>query len=393
VHAALVVCEVGLAMAVLVGAGLLVRTMRALFQTNVGFEPSHLLTGTVNMPRTDSFAGAHQAAFMQQGIDRIARLPGVESAGAVFPAPFTPQIYQVWLAIEGRAPHTGIEQSTYVSIISSGYLKTMKIPVLEGRGFHAADTSEESHTIVVDRVLAGKYWPGENPVGRSIKLFTQDFSDTQQKPWTVIGVAGAVRASGLDAEPEGRVYVLTNQLPNLTMTFVAWTATDPHSVAKSFEGELHALNSNMPVFNIQTMEDAMQSSQQPRRVAMLLLLSFSISALVLTTMGLYGILAHIVERRTSEIGVRLALGALPRDVMRLILFRGVTLSVAGIAIGILAALALSRLMGTLLLGIGSTDPLTFAAVTFVILCVTLAASYIPARRAMRVDPIVALRYE
>lgn len=390
---ALIICEMGLAMAVLVGAGLLVRTMDALLHTDVGFDSSQLITGTVTLPRADYPADAKTAQFFQQGVERIARLPGIESTAAVFPVPFTPQIYQVWLAIEGRIPKTGAEPTTYVSTVSTNYLETMKIPVVQGRGFTAADTAENSRSIVIDRVLAATYWPGENPVGRSLKLFVQDFADPQQKPWTVIGVAGAVRAESLDAQPEGRVYVPMNQLPNLTASFVARTKIDPGSLARALESEIHAGDSRVPVFQLRTMESSIHGSQAPRRLAMVLLLCFAAAALILTAMGLYGVIAYVVKQRTSEIGIRLALGALPRDVLKLVLGYGAALAVGGIAAGILATMALTRLMRTLLYGVGATDPITLAAVAALLMGVALAACFIPARRAMRVDPMVALRYE
>jgi putative ABC transport system permease protein len=269
----------------------------------------------------------------------------------------------------------------------------MKIPVLEGRGFTLEDTAEKSRSVVIDRGLARTYWPGQDPVGRSIKLFTQDFSDSGQKPWTVVGIAGSVRAASLDAEPEGRVYVLLNQLPNLTMSFVARTKRDPQSLANGFESEIHRLTSQVPVFNVQTMEDAIQDSQKPRRMAMMLMISFSIVALALTAMGLYGVIAYLVEQRTSEIGIRMALGALPQDIMKMILGYGAGLALGGVAVGLLATFALTQLMRTLLYEVTSTNPLTIVTVAVLIMGVALTACYVPVRRAMRVDPMIALRYE
>jgi putative ABC transport system permease protein len=392
-QAALIVCEMGLAMAVLVGAGLLVRTMAALMHTDVGFDANHLFTGTVTLLRADYPKDPDTIAFIQQGVDSIARIPGVESAAAVFPVPFTPQIYQVWLAIEGRIPKVGEEPTAYVSTVSWNYLDTMKIPVLEGHGFTVADTADNVRNVVIDRQLAATYWPGQSPVGRSIKMHVQDFGDSRQKPWTIVGVAGSVRAESLDTQPEGRVYVLMNRLPFLTTSFVARTKTDPRALAPAFENALHRVNSRVPVFNVQTMESAIHGSQQPRRLAMLLLLSFAIAALVLTAMGIYGVIAYVVKQRTSEIGIRMALGALPRDVLGLVVGYGAALAAGGIAAGLVATLALTRLMRSLLYGVGTEDPPTFLLVAGLMMIVALGACYFPARRAMRVDPMVALRYE
>ncbi|MGH9745227.1 MAG: ADOP family duplicated permease [Candidatus Acidiferrales bacterium] len=393
VHTALMICEVGLAMAVLVGTGLLARTMISLLRTDIGFNPANLLSATLTLVPSDYPNPAQAAQFMQRGIERIRQEPGVESAAAVFPVPFTPQVYQVLLAIEGRAPKPGVEQATYVSIVSSNYLSTMKIPILQGRDFVEQDTSREARVLVIDRALAQQYWPDENPVGQSVKLFTQDFADPQQKPFEIIGVAGPVHAENIDADPQPRVYVLMNHQPNYTMSFVIRTKIPPQLLAHDVQDAIHGLNRNASILSVGTMEKAIEGSQEPRRLAALLLPSFSIAALFLAAIGLYGVVSYLVAQRTNEIGVRMALGAQPRDVARLIFDYAGRLIFGGLALGLAAALAIAQLMRTLLFGVRWSDPLTFALATLVIVAVTLTACYLPARRAMRVDPIVALRYE
>jgi predicted permease len=393
VHAALMICEVGLAMAVLVGAGLLARTMVALLRTNIGFEPKQLLTASVTLARTDTPDAIAQAQFVQQGIDRIQQLPGVESAAAVFPVPFTPQIFQVWLAIQGRVPQPGIEQATYVSVVSANYFQTMKIPVFAGRTFIEQDRSRDSGVIVVDRVLARQYWPGQNPIGQSIKLATQDFSDPAAKPYEIVGVVEPVRAGGLDEDPQPRVYTLMDQSPVFMMSFVVRTKIEPPLLAHDVRDSIHSLSRSTPVFDVRTMNEAIQSSQESRRLAMLLLLTFSVAALLLAVIGLYGVVSYLVAQRTNEIGIRMALGAHPRDVGKLILGYGAGVVGGGVALGLVAALALTQVMRTLLYGVKSWDPLTFAFAATTMVVVALAACYMPARRAMRVDPIIALRYE
>ncbi len=393
VHTALMICEVGLAMAVLVGTGLLARTMVALLRTDIGFDAANLVTATVTLPPAEYPNPAQAAQFMQRGIERIEQIPGVASVAAVFPVPFTAQIYQVWLAIEGRAPQPGVEQAAYVSVVSANYLPMMKIQILEGRSFLQQDTSRESGAVVIDRELARRYWPNENPVGKSIKLFTQDFSDPKQKPYEIIGVAGPVRAGGLDEAPQPRVYVLMNQLPNNTMSFVARTKIPPQLLARDMQDAIHALSRNIPVFNVGTMQKAIDGSQEPRRLAALILPSFSVAALLLAAMGLYGVVSYLVAQRTNEIGLRMALGAQPQDVARLIGDYAGRLILGGLVLGLAAALAIAQLMRTLLFGVRWSDPLTFLLATAVIAAVTLGACYIPARRAMRVDPMTALRYE
>jgi len=392
-HTALMICEVGLAMAVLVSTGLLARTMVALLRTDIGFDSANLVTATVTLPSAEYPNPAQAAQFMQRGIARIEQIPGVASAAAVFPVPFTTQIYQVWLAIEGRAPQPGVEQVSYVSVVSANYLPMMKIQILRGRSFLEQDTSRESGAVVIDRELARRYWPNENPVGKSIKLFTQDFSDPKQKPYEIIGVAGPVRAGGLDEAPQPRVYALMNQLPNNTMSFVARTKIPPHLLARDLQDAIHALSRNIPVFNVGTMQKAIEGSQEPRRLAALILPSFSIAALLLAAMGLYGVVSYLVAQRTNEIGLRMALGAQPQDVARLIGDYAGKLILWGLVLGLAAALAIAQLMRTLLFGVRWSDPLTFLLAIAVIAAVTLGACYIPARRAMRVDPMMALRYE
>src|ERR1700728_400205 len=392
VHAGLIVCEIGLAMTVLVGAGLLVRTMIVLLKTKVGFDTSHLLTATVVLGRPDNGAPP-LPQYVQQGIERIQSLPGVDSAAAVFPVPFTPQIDESWLAIEGHVPQLGVEQITYIPVVSSNYFETMKIPLLQGRAFQKQDESPDSHSVLIDEGLARQYWPGQSPIGRSIKMGTQDFSDPTAVPYTIVGVVAPVRAGSLDAAPEPRVYTVANQSGLSSITFAVRTKIDLQNLARQVENEIHATNSNVPVFNVITMDDAIQSSQAPRRLAMLLLLAFSLAALLLATMGLYGVMSYLVAPRNNEIGIRMAVGAEARDILRLILRYGAALIVAGAAAGFVASVALAQLMKSILYRVQPIDPLTFAASAAIIATVALLACYIPARRAIRVDPMIALRYE
>ncbi len=393
VHAGLIVCEIGLAMAVLVGAGLLVRTMVLLLKTKVGFDTSQLLTASVIVGRADTGGSPQITQFAQQSLDRIQRLPGVESAATVFPVPFTPQIDEVWLAVEGRVPQPGIEQTTYVSVVSSNYFETMKIPLLQGRTFQKEDESPDSRSVLIDEGLAGQYWQGQNPVGKSIKMGTQDFSDATSPTFTIVGVVAPVRAGSLDTAPELRVYTLVNQNPVSTMSFVVRTRIHPQNLAREVQNAIHATNSNIPVFNVTTMDEAIRSSQAPRRLAMLLLLAFSLAALLLATIGLYGVMSYLVAQSTNEIGVRMALGAEARDILWLILRYGTALIATGTAAGFVASVALAQLMKSILYGVQPLDPLTFATSAAIIATVALLACCVPARRAVRVDPMIALRYE
>jgi predicted permease len=379
-------------MAVLVGTGLLVRTMRSLLSTDLGFDSSHLVTATVSMPAAAYPDTPQQAAFIQHGIDRIKTIPGVLSASAIFPVPFSPQVYQVWLAIEGRTSQPGIEQSTFVSVVSFAYLDTMKIPILEGRDFLEQDTQPNIRSVVIDRGLAARYFPNESPIGKSIKLFTENFSDASQPSYTVVGIAGAVRAASLDENPPPRVYVLMQQL-STAWTFVVRTSKAPLSVQRTIQDELRTLDRSVPVFNVAIMEDTIHSSQKSRTQAMWLLISFSGAALILAALGLYGVMSYLVGQRTNEIGIRMALGAHPRDIRKLIFGYGAALVAGGAVVGLASALVLGRLMRTLLYQVQPPDGLTIAVVTAVIVAVAWVACYVPARRAMKVDPMIALRYE
>jgi predicted permease len=391
-HGALIVCEIGLAIAVLVGAGLLVRTMQTLLKSNLGFDSNQLITATVSLPSSDYAGTAKQAAFIEQGIKRIQNIPGVTSASAIFPALFTPQIYQVLLAIEGRTPPPGDEQSTFVSIVGSGYFDTMKIPVLAGRTFDDQDTQPRIRSVVIDRGLAARYFPNENPIGKSIKLYTTNFSDASQPSFVIVGIVDAVRMAGLDEVPPPRIYVLTTQL-GYASTFVVRASTSPQSIERAIQDELHSMNRSVPIFNVGVMAGSIRSSQQPRLQAMWLLISFSGAALLLASIGLYGVMSYLVSQRTNEIGIRMALGAHPRHIRRLIFGYGAALVTGGAMVGLALALVLGRLMRTLLYRVEPTDGLTIAVVTAVIVSVTWIACYLPARRAMKVDPMVALRYE
>src|ERR1700683_5153558 len=288
-HGTLIVCEIALAMAVLVATGLLVRTMSKLLQTDVGFDPKNLLTATISLSRTDYPDAARASQLVQNCLKKIEQLPGVESATAVFPVPFTPQIFQVLLAIEGRIPAKGAQQVAFISVVAQNYLRTMKIPILQGRDFNELDNQSTtaapgtapgagaSGNVIIDRSLAEQYWPGENPIGHSLKIGTQDFSDATAQAWKVIGVAGPVRGESADTPPETRVYMTVGQQagPTSNLTFVARTSIDPRSLSGAIQDAIRSVNRNIPVFNVGLMQDSIRTSQAPRRLAMQLLIFFS----------------------------------------------------------------------------------------------------------------------
>jgi predicted permease len=394
-HGALIVCEIALAMAVLVATGLLVRTMSKLLQTNVGFDPKNLLTATITLSRADYPDAARASQLVQDCQKKIEQLPGVESASAVFPVPFTPQIYQVLLAVEGRVAAKGAQQVAFISVVSQNYLRTMKIPLIAGRDFTELDSQSSRGVAVIDRTLADQYWPGQNPIGRSLKIGTQDFSDATAPAFEVIGVAGPVRGESVDTPPETRVYMTVNQQPGPTsnITFVVRTGVDPRTLSSTIQDAIRSVNRNIPVFNVGLMQDAIRTSQAPRRLAMQLLILFSLAALILATLGLYGVMSYLVGQRTNEIGIRIALGAHPRDIVKMILSYGGILVLGGTLAGLTISLLLGQVMTGLLYQVKASDPTTFFSAAIILAGVALLACYVPARRAMRVDPILALRHE
>jgi predicted permease len=394
-HSVLIVCEISLAMAVLVATGLLVRTMGKLLQTDVGFDPQNLLTATVSLSRTDYPDAARASQFIRNSIRKMEQLPGVESASAIFPVPFTPQVFQVLLAVEGRIPAKGAQQVTFISIVSQNCLHTMKVPILQGRDFTRADMLPTAGTVIIDQTLAAQYWPNENPVGRSLKIGTQDFGDTAAPPWKVVGVAGPVRGESIDAGPEPRVYMTLDSQPAApsNFTFVVRGNSDPRNLASALQDATRSVDRNVPIFSVGLMQDAIRTSQAPRRLAMQLLILFSLAALILATLGLYGVMSYLVGQRTNEIGIRMALGASQRDIVKMVFSYGGILVLGGTLAGLTVSLALGQVMTGLLYQVKAADPTTFFSAAIILAAVALLACYIPARRAMRVDPMLALRHE
>jgi putative ABC transport system permease protein len=395
-HRALVITEVGLAAMLLIGAGLMLRSMMELFRVAPGFDTHQLLTEAVVLAHIDTPPPQQCSATVDQAVASIQQLPGVDSAAAVFPVPFADQVTFTFLAIKDRPPQPGESRIAHFAFASTDYFRTLHIPPIEGRMFTAADTVNSLPVAVIDQELAKRYWPGQDPIGRQIRLAVQDFSDLSQNypAQTIVGVVGTIRAGGLDADLGGYVYSPASQQGNCSsMTFVVRSRVPPLSLAHSVESAIHEVTPDSPVFRVQTMDQMVQASQATRRLSLRLLGAFSLGALLLAALGLYGVISYVVSQSTNEIGVRVALGAQRAQIMKLVLGQGMRLALWGIAVGIAAALALTRLMASLLFGVTATDPSTFAGVGILLAAVTLLACYIPARRAMRVDPIVALRYE
>jgi putative ABC transport system permease protein len=387
----LVVADIATAAVLLLAAGLLINSFLRLQHVDPGFNPQHVLTFKMDLPYA-RYSELRQNQFFEQAIARLNHLPGVVSASAVLPLPLDGDEVGTSLTIEGQPVAEADRPRTGYTWVEPGYFRTAGIPTIAGRDFNATDDLKTTPVVIINQTLARQFFPHQDPIGKRIKPGIGNGYKTEPMR-EIVGVVGDVRQYGLAAPPGPEVYVSLAQSPLGSMNFVVRTNVDPLSIVGAVRSEMKGIDSDLPFYGVQTFNEYFsQAFTQPRFLTWLLGL-FAALALALAAVGLYGLVSYSATRRTHEIGVRMALGAQRRDVMRLILVQGARLALLGIAIGLLAAFGLTRLMASLLYGISASDPLTFAAVAIVLLAVALLACYIPARRAMRVDPMIALRYE
>lgn len=386
----LVVGEVALALVLLIGAGLMIRSFQKLQAVDPGFNAEKLLTMRVSLPHSRYEKNPQVVGFFRDALARIEALPGVQSAGAINYLPLTGRASATDFEIVGRPkPGPGEAPVTDVRVADPNFFRAMGIPLLRGRTFTAHDTAESSPVLIINEELARTVFPGEDPIGKKLIIGWGPKSPEDE----IVGVVGNLKHYGLDSKPGPTIYWSHARMPYDSMTLVARTASDPNALAAAAIREIHAIDPDQPVSDVQPMEAVVFASVSESRFNVLLLAIFASLALMLAAVGIYGVMAYNVSQRTHEIGIRVALGARTGDVMSLIVGQGLLLTIAGIAIGVAGALGLTRLMASLLFGVTATDPATYAGVSLLLAIVALAATYIPARRAMKVDPIVALRCE
>jgi len=385
----LVVAEVALAVVLLAGAGLMIKSFSRLIATRTGVDPDGVLTVRLSLPDALAARGA-SANFFSQLEARVAGLPGVVSAGMANCHALAAGCNRTLIWFRDRPPEArGSEPSVGVHFVSPGYFKTMRIPLLRGRWFTEADRRGSPKVVLISELAARRFWPGEDPIGKPVAVGQGGFNGRAE----VIGIVGDVRYGQMDEPPIPDVYISYLQSPRSSLIVYARTAGDPRALAGAVRQQVHELNRDLPVFDIKTMNERIREATSKARFSAILLAVFAAIALALAAVGIYGVMSYLVTRRTREIGIRMALGARQRDVLKLVVRRGAGLALAGIALGVAGALAATRVLATLLYEVKPDDPQVYVAIAVVLAAVALAASYIPARRAAWVDPSSALRSE
>ena len=393
VRSLLVVSEVALAVVLVAGAGLFVKSFARLQRVSPGFETENLLLARLSLPQARYSNIESVLAFYDQVSERIGNLPGVESVGAANVLPLSGLFVRTDFTIAGRAPLSSSDAPAAQNRwVSPGYFRTMSIPLLQGRDFTGADGVNGQRVTVIDETLGRRHFPNDNPIGAHLKFFERDFE--------IIGVVGAVKHNGLDDEPTPTLYAPLAQVPGSNLAFLTSnvslairTGVEPLALQTAVRREMQAVDAEVPASSIKTMDQFLSSTVAGRRFNLLLLVIFAGAALLLATTGMYAVISYSVTQRTHEIGIRLALGAAPRDVLKLVVAQGMRLALFGVGIGLIAALSITRVMASLLFEVSASDPSTFVTVSLVLAGVALGACFVPARRATKVDPMVALRYE
>jgi putative ABC transport system permease protein len=385
----LVIVEVALSLMLVISAGLMIRSFLRLQRVDPGFKPDNVLTMRISLPGVKYADGKKATAFFEEAQEKIKNLPGVQSVGATSRLALKGYDWTGDFTIEGRSPEEFGREVRHKTI-TPDYFRTMGIPLISGRFFDVSDTEKAPPVVIINEALARRYFGDEDPVNKRLKFVKPE----QQGEWhTIIGIAENEKQDGLGLEVKPEIYRSHLQSAESEMTFVVRTASDPKMLIGPVRDGIHSLDKDLPPYEIKTMSDVLYDSVARERFTTLLLATFAAVALILAAVGIYGVMSYTVAQRTHEIGVRMALGAQPGDVLKVVIKRGMTLALTGVAVGLMAAFGLTRVMSSLLFGVSATDPLTFALLGFLLAGVALMACYIPARRAMKVDPMIALRYE
>jgi putative ABC transport system permease protein len=392
VRSLLVGVEVALALALLVVSGLLIRSFSQLSGVDPGFKPEGVLTASISIPEFKYPEEERQSLFYQQLVERLSAIPGVEQAATIYPLPLSGGDMVLTYQVQGRpTPPPSQQPNTHVRMISPAYFQAMSIPVVRGRAFDRRDGRDALPVVIVNQTLAARDWPGQDPLGQR---FTFDDPTQPDARWlTIVGIVGDVRHDSLDQEKTAEAYWPQIQTPMTDSFVVLRTQGDPAHLTASLREAIREVDRDLPIDRIQTMEQVMKDSLAPSRIKTLLLGIFAGLALVLAAVGVYGVVSYSVAQRTHEIGIRMALGARPGQVRRLVVVQGMRIVLLGAAFGLALAGWASRYLGSQVYGVTATDPVTFLVVPILLLLVALVANWLPALRATRVDPLEALRYE
>jgi putative ABC transport system permease protein len=399
----LVVSEIALSSVLLIGAGLMIQSFQHLASESPGFQPENILTFQVGLARSRYIRPEQMAGFSEALLQRLASLPGVSAAGAVEHLPLSGLDEDTGFYLEGHAAAAPAEMPhTHPRSASPDYFRAMGIRLLRGRSFTAADTASSQRVAVINETMARRFWSGENPLGRRVALDFESMKFFPDKPpqldldagmREIVGVVADVRAIGLDSEPVPELYTPLTQRPGSEMSFVLRGAGDPSQWAKRIRSEIRSVDPDQAIASLRTMDEVLSTSVARPRFNTLLLTLFAGMALILAMVGVYGVISYSISHRTREIGIRMALGAQRREVMAMIVKEGLLYAATGLALGATGALALTRVLAGLLYGISPTDPWTFALVSALLCGAALLACYLPARRATRIDPMLALRHD
>jgi putative ABC transport system permease protein len=381
-----VVAEVAICLVLLVGAGLMIRSFIRLINVDSGFNSENVLTVRVSLGQ--KYRGTQPVTnYFRQTLERISAVAGVEQAGAVLSLPLSGGSGSRYFAIEGRPPQPpGQGYNANLNVTAPGYFGAIGIPIKRGRDFNDTDAEGAPEVAIINEEMARMFWPDQDPLGQRVRV--------GDGPWrTVVGIVGNVKYKALDADTRQEMYWPYYQTGMSGGAFVVRTKSDPSETVAAVRGAILEVDKDQPLFDIRTMEEIMSESVAGRWLNTLLLIVFGGAALILAVVGLYGVMSYAVAQRTHEIGIRMALGAGSKEVLKLVIGQGMLLAGVGIAIGIAGSFALTQFMKSLLFEVKATDPVTLAAITLLFVAVALLASYIPARRATKVDPMIALRYE